>query len=842
MSEVSRRDVLSAGLVIAAGTVISNSAIARVQKLTSVTDAATVQTSNAVAPREQLLFDFDWRFHHGHSSDPTRDLDFGLGQSDFSKTGDFHFAKTGYDVSAWREVNLPHDWAVELPFVRDDTDKGDSQLRSHGYIPLGRRYPENSVGWYRREFQIPASDMGRRIWIEFDGAFRDTLLFVNGSFVGRNDHGYTPFRFDITDFLNYGSANVIAVRVDASFGDGWFYEGAGIYRHVWLHKTDAVHLMRWESTVRTVITSDETTVTLASQVSNNGMEQVRAVVKWQILDGSGNVAGSVHSVEQVVPAKGNNNFSANVRLSKPALWSPDAPNLYTALITVETDAIVRDGERIAFGIRSTAFEADEGFFLNGEHLKIKGVCNHQDHAGVGAALPDRLQDFRVDVMRSMGCNAIRTSHNMPTPELIDACDRLGIMVLCEARQLSSSVEGLTQLEIMIKRFRNSPAVIMWSIGNEEWLLQKPMAAQGARMAASMVDVCHRLDPTRKVTVAVNGDNLQGVSDAVDVVGFNYNPPNADKFHEAFPKRPTLYTETSSAIATRGEYLTEPAHNAVNSYDGVVPWGQRPEEWWKWQMERKWMPGGFAWTGFDYRGEPTPYGWPSINSQFGIVDMCGFPKDYFYYYKAWWTNTPTLHLFPHWNWAGKEGKEISVWVYSNMDEVELLVNGKTLGRQKVPRFAHVEWKAIYQPGYIEARGFKNGKRVITERHETTGAPTSIRITADRIKINADGEDLAVVKVEVLDGKGRPVPTANNRIAFDVSGAGKLIGVGNGDPNCLESDKEPRRSLFNGLAQVIVQSHKQPGSIIVQANSDDGSNLKPDKAVVICVPAKIRPSVA
>lgn len=842
MSEVSRRDVLNAGLLVAASSVISNSAIARAQRLMSAEDTTTIRTSGSIAPREHLLFDFGWRFRHGHGSDPARDLDFGLGQSDFSKTGDFHFAKTGYDVTDWRELNLPHDWAIELPFVRDDTGNGDSQLRSHGYKPLGRRYPENSVGWYRREFEIPASDAGRRIWVEFDGAFRDTLLFVNGSFVGRHDHGYTPFRFDITDFLNYGGTNVIVARVDASFGDGWFYEGAGIYRHVWLLKTDAVHLTRWESVVRSEVTNDAATLTLVSQVSNDTAEQVPAVVKWQIMDASGTVVTSAQSSEQLVPAEGSGHFSVNVTVPKPALWSPDTPNLYTALVTVETNATIRDGERIEFGIRLTRFDADEGFFLNGEHLKVKGVCNHQDHAGVGAALPDHLQAFRIGVMQEMGCNAIRTSHNMPTPELIEACDRMGMMVLCETRQLSSSVEGLAQLETMIKRFRNSPAVIMWSIGNEEWQLQKPMAAQGARIAASMVDVCHRLDPTRKVTVADNGDNLQGVADAVDVVGFNYNPPLADKFHEKFPKRPIIHTEISSAIATRGEYVTDPVHNLVNSYDGVVSWGQRPEEWWKWQMERKWSAGGFAWTGFDYRGEPTPYGWPSINSQFGIVDMCGFPKDYFYYYQAWWTNKPVLHLFPHWNWTGKEGKEISVWVYSNLDEVELIVNGKTMGRKVMPQFGHVEWKATYEPGYIEARGFKNGKLVLTERHETTGAPATIQLSADRIKINADGEDIAILKVEVLDSKGRAVPTANNRIAFEVLGAGKLIGVGNGDPNCLESDQASQRSLFNGLAQALVQSSKQPGPIIVQASSHDGSTLKPGRIMINSIPASARLCVA
>lgn len=342
-----------------------------------------------------------------------------------------------------------------------------------------------------------------------------------------------------------------------------------------------------------------------------------------------------------------------------------------------------------------------------------------------------------------------------------------------------------------------------------------------------------------VTAAVNGSNEKGVSEAFDVIGFNYNQSQPDAFHKKYPNRPIFGSETSSAVSTRGEYFDDKARNLMNSYTGVVDWGQTPEDWWTFQAKRDWEGGGFAWTGFDYRGEPTPYGWPSINSQFGIVDMCGFPKDYFYYYKAWWGKAPSLHVFPHWNWSGKEGQEIPVWVYSNLDEVELIVNGKSLGRQAMPRTAHLAWKAVYAPGYIEARGFKGGKLVLTERRETTGPAATLRLSADRTIINADGEDLAMLKVEVLDGKGRPVPTAMNKLAFKVSGAGTLIGVGNGDPNCLESDKAPARSLFNGLAQIIVQAGKTPGAITIEATGD---GLSAAKLTVTAKPAKLRPAVA
>jgi beta-galactosidase len=355
--------------------------------------------------------------------------------------------------------------------------------------------------------------------------------------------------------------------------------------------------------------------------------------------------------------------------------------------------------------------------------------------------------------------------------------------------------------------------------------------------------CHELDPTRVVSAAVNGDNKQGVSDALDIIGFNYNLKMPDAFHAANPKRPVYGSETSSAISTRGEYATDPIRNTVSSYDGVVPWGESPEEWWTFYGTREWEAGGFAWTGFDYRGEPTPFGWPSINSQFGIVDMCGFPKDYFYYYKAWWRPEPSLHVFPHWNWHGREGHEIPVWVYSNADEVELLVNGKSLGRKKVPHLGHVQWNANYEPGAIEARAYRNGAVVLTQKRETTGPAASLRLTADRTEINADGEDVAMLKVEAFDQQGRAVPIADNLIAFTVTGPGKLIGVGNGNPNCLESDKAPKRSLFNGLAQVIIQSAKHPGPIHIEASQDGGDDPKLASATIVITakPAQPRPSI-
>jgi beta-galactosidase len=833
MSRISRRDLLCSGLALSASSLVARSAWARASSAL----LAGAEAQAAVAPREQLLFDFGWKFQFGHGTDPARDLGFGNGQGDFAKTGDFGFAKGEFDDSKWRALNLPHDWAVELPFVRDEVQN------SHGYKPVGRRYPETSVGWYRRAFEIPASDQGRRITVEFDGAFRDVLIFVNGCFIGRNDNGYAPFSFDLTDFLHYGGKNYIVARVDASFGDGWFYEGAGIYRHVWLNKSDALHLGQWESTVRTTVSGSSALLNLATVVANDGQQAESAKVSWQILDAAGKTVATAEAAAQQIAVDGSAAFSATAKLANPALWSPDEPNLYSAIVTVEAGGKPRDAERVSFGVRTVLFDADKGLFLNGKSIKIQGTCNHQDHAGVGAAVPDRLQAFRLGVLKEMGGNAVRTSHNAPTPEWVEGCDRMGLMMMCETRQMSSNPEGMAQLDAMVKRYRNSPSVILWSVGNEEWILQEAMAEEGARIAGTMVHRCHELDPTRVVSAAVNGDNEKGVSDAFDIIGFNYGLDRPDSYHKEHPKRPLYGSETSSAISTRGDYSTDPLRNTINAYDGVVPWGETAEQWWKFYGTREWEAGGFAWTGFDYRGEPTPYGWPSINSQFGIVDMCGFPKDTFFYYKAWWGKEPSLHLFPHWNFEGRDGDEIPVWVYSNLDEVELFLNGKSLGSQKVPHLGHVEWKAKYEPGFIEARGTKDGKVVLTERRETTGPAAAIRLTADRAEINADGEDLAILTVEVLDKQGRPIPTASNFIGFKVSGDGALIGVGNGDPNCQQSDKEPRRSLFNGLAQVIVQAGKRAGEIHIEAVKEgwDGAELTPAKLVIVTKRVEPRPAV-
>src|ERR1019366_8869348 len=483
----------------------------------------------------------------------------------------------------------------------------------------------------------------------------------------------------------------------------------------------------------------------------------------------------------------------------------EEPNLYHLVTTVEVAGAAVDHYETPFGIRSLRFDAEKGFFLNDKPVKIKGTCNHQDHGGVGSALPDRIQYFRVEKLKEMESNGLRTSHNPPAPELMDACDKLGMVVRCETRMMDSTPEGLSQLERMIRCHRNHPSIVIWSLGNEE---REQGNERGARIESTMKRIVYSLDDSRPVTQAMNnGYGGKGASNVVDVQGFNYNEPRIDQFHKDYPSLPMVGSETASTVSTRGIYANDKDKGYVRAYDTEKPnWASTAEVWWKFYDERPFLAGGFAWTGFDYRGEPTPYGWPSINSHFGILDMCGFPKDNFYYYQAWWGSGPVLHLFPHWNWSGKEGQEIEVWCHTNLEQVELFLNGQSLGAQKVVGNTHLAWKVKYAPGVIEARGSKGGQQALSAKRETTGPPARIMLRPDRARIAADGEDVSMVAVEVVDAQGRVVPVADNEVSFKVSGGGKLLGVSNGDPSSHESDKGNQRRAFNGLAMVACEPAK------------------------------------
>ena len=768
-------------------------------------------------PRQRLRLDEGWRFAFGHLDDADKDFNFGKDSRTYAKQGpDSGDAAQGkFDDSQWRLINLPHDWAVELPFVHKDVklvpdDHGISwdNAANHGYKPLGRDYPETSIGWYRKTFMLDAADAGKRINLEFDGVFRTAVVMVNGYIVREHSGGYTPFAIDITDFLNTDAKpNVIAVRVDASLGEGWFYEGAGIYRHVWLVKTNPVHIINDGVCVRT---RTDGTVDVVATVRNDS-DKPRDVKL------SGGIELPARDVAFHIEAGQTKDIAWTIRVDHPKLWSLEAPNLYTLVTTLEDADQTLDGVATVFGFRDVRFDPDQGFFLNGKSVKIKGTCNHQDHAGVGAAVPDALWDYRLQCLKDMGCNAVRTSHNPPAPEFLDACDRMGMLVIDETRMMTSSEQGLDDLKTMIVRDRNHPSIILWSIGNEE---PQQGTERGATIARTMKRLANQLDPTRGITAAMDNGYGDGITEVLDVIGFNYRDGKIDDFHKKFPKIPIIGTETASTVATRGEYTTDDARHIVKAYDTEAPWwASTAEGWWPHFDAKPYIGGGFIWTGFDYRGEPTPYStWPSISSQFGALDTCGFPKDNYYYYRAWWRPEPLLHLFPHWNWEGKEGQTISVWAYSNCDEVELFVNGRSAGKKAMARDRHVEWSVTYAPGRIEAYGYKAGKVVLKDKRETAGPAAKIVLSADRTALTADGRDCAVIRAEVVDAKGRSVPKAANMITFAATGPAAVIGVGNGDPNCHEADKASQRSAFNGLCCAILQTRKTPGAIAITASAE------------------------
>ncbi|HXQ97424.1 MAG TPA: beta-galactosidase GalA [Candidatus Limnocylindrales bacterium] len=854
MPRWSRRRFLKNSLAASAGAVAAKAALplplgADAAPTSSPVGSAIVQAEAAATsvPREKLLLDFGWKFTLGHADDPAKDFGYGSTRREatFAKSGSFPpVTRVNFDDSAWRSVDLPHDWAVELPFDkgnptldRNGKPTGSYDLPDHGAKALGREYPETSIGWYRRVFDIPASDAGRRIAVIFDGAFRHAMVMFNGHYIGEEFSGYAPFRFDLTDFVNYGDKNILTVRVDATLGEGWFYEGAGIYRHVRLMKTDPVNVTPSGTYVRSEVNGDSATLFFKTEVQNESGKDRTCRVISRAVDTDGKVVAVGQSKPATIEAGGILEFESQATLSHPRLWSVEEPNLYRWVTIVEADGVIVDRQQATLGIRTVRFDADKGFFLNDKPVKIKGTCNHQDHAGVGAALPDRLQSYRLERLKEMGVNGCRTSHNPPTPEFLDACDRLGMLVMCETRMMSSNPVGLQQVERMIKRFRNHPSIIIWSLGNEE---REQSTPRGAKIVATMKRLAKKLDPSRPVTMAMNGGWGKGVSDVVDVQGCNYYEGQIDDFHAKFPKQPMIGTETASHYMTRGIYETDKVKGYVSAYDVNAPsYAKTAEKWWKFYAERPFLAGGFLWTGFDYRGEPSPYNWPCISSHFGAMDTCGFPKDTYFYYQAWWGSKPVLHLFPHWNWSGKEGQEIDVWCHSNLDSVELFLNDVSLGLKKVERNSHVEWKVKYAPGTIEARGSKDGKIVLTDKRETTGVPTGVALRPDRVKISADGEDVSVVVVEVLDAQGRIVPTASNEISFAVAGGGRIIGVGNGDPSCHESDQGAKRSVFNGLCMAIVQAPKQSGEITVSATGD---GLKSASVVIRAESAELRPAVA
>jgi beta-galactosidase len=735
---------------------------------------STLFAAETNSPGERLLMDFGWKFHLGNEWGNALNL---------AKAGSSSGpAGRSFGDASWRTVNLPHDWAIELPF-----DQGADG--SHGFKPVGPGFPANSVAWYRRTFELPKADAGKRLWLEFDGVFRDAEVFVNGWFVGHHESGYSSFRYDITDVANVGGQNVVAVKVDASQFEGWFYEGAGIYRHVWLVKTSPLAIapdgIFVYSQFKNNVPGKKVEIHIQTRLLNSQTNSVCARVRYKIISPEGKVIASDRESTGLKPWA-RRDVHSEISFRSPELWSPESPKLYKLVTTVESNGQVVDCKETTFGIRTVAFDANKGFLLNGKPYELKGTCNHQDMAGVGAALPDALQYFRIAKLKEFGDNAYRTSHNAPTPELLDACDRLGMLVMDENRLLGSDAANLERFKGQILRDRNHPSVAIWSICNEE---SRQASPDGGRVGAHMQEFLKQLDPTRPITAAENiGDVYPGLMGTLEVRGWNYRVgPAIDNYHREHPQQPEVGTEQGSTVSTRGIYANDPARGYVSAYDvNAPPWAHTAERWYSFFAVRPWLSGGFVWTGFDYRGEPTPYSWPCINSHFGILDTCGFPKDNFWYYQAWWTDKPVLHLLPHWNWPGMEGKDIDVWCYANCQQVELFLNGQSLGRQTMTNYSHLHWSVKYAPGVLSAKGYTDGKVVSETRVETTGDPAAVQLAPDRPAINADGEDVSVITVSVADAQHHIVPVASNLVHFTLSGPGKILGVGNGDPSCHEPD--------------------------------------------------------
>lgn len=778
-----------------------------------------VASTHAQSARKKTNIDKGWKFALGHAANAEKDFNYGI-STIFSKSGAAPgtAVNTGFNDSTWRNIDLPHDWAVELPFVNVD----NFDVQSHGYKPVGGLFPATSIGWYRKYFTVPAVDSGKRFELQFDGIYRDANIWVNGFYLGNNKSGYVSVNYDITDVIHFHKPNVIVVRADATQYEGWFYEGAGIYRHVWLNEYEQTHINTHGIFAYSSIKGNNATVTVETSVSNetaaSGDYSVRSFLNTR--DGK-RVANSTEE-KITIGAGAAAQIKQSLTISNPLMWDLDNPYLYRVGVELLRNGKMIDAQQIKFGIRNIEIKPN-GLFLNGKHVKILGTNNHQDHAGLGSALPDYLQYYRINLLKNMGSNAYRTSHNAPTPELLDACDSLGMLVMSEQRLLNSGAESMNQFERLVIRDRSRASIFMWSIGNEEgWIHTN---SYGKRIAQTFINKLKLLDPSRTCTYAADVPNVyNGVNEVIPVRSFNYRQFAVADYHKDHPLQPIIGTEMGSTVTTRGVVRTDSVRAYLPDQDITAPWwASTAETWWKLAAPNDYWLGGFIWTGFDYRGEPTPFKWPNINSHFGVMDVCGFPKNIYYYYQSWWTDKDVLHISPHWNhevvW-GQPAPVIDVWVNSNADNVELFLNGKSLGKKDMPRNGHLQWPVSYERGRLEAVAYKKGKK-LTAKIETTGTATEVVMTPYKSTMMADGTDVTVVNISVVDREGREVADADNMIRFELEGDATIIGVGNGDPSSHEPDKCAagawQRSLFNGKCQVIIQSGTKPGIIHFDAKA-------------------------
>lgn len=751
--------------------------------------------------RTVLNMDFSWKFHLG-------EIDMAVVNSHSSS---YASCKAGAQIGPggktwadwnWREVNLPHDYYSESDFLPEN-------LISHGY-----RTRNNA--WYRKTFILDDSLRDKELILCFEGTAVNAEFYFNGSLMARSFSAYTETTFNVTDRAYFdGKPNVLSVHINGLQTEGWWYEGAGIYRHVKLYALDKVHIAHNGVFGKPVLkkgTKNSWTVEVETTLENSLSRDEKASVLAEIYDGDKLIASQL-STEQTIPFAAQKPVLQKLNVSRPVRWDVDNPYLYTLKCTVLRGGVAVDEVSHKIGFRTFHFDATKGFFLNDRPLKIMGTCNHQDHAGVGVAVPDSVQKFRIQRLKDMGTNAYRCSHNLPNKEILDYCDELGLLVMDENRRFESREEVLEYLDIMVKRDRNHPSVIMWSLFNEEPLQN---TEEGAKIYRRMKNRVLHLDDSRILTGAING-SMEGAGMEMDVTGINYWLNKVPEMHALHPDQPMLGAENNSAVTTRGCYQTDRDKHVLANYDEeTVPWGHTVKQTWDLVRKNDYFPGLFIWTGFDYRGEPTPFTWPSVSSQFGIMDTCGFAKDSFFFNKACFTHKPMVHLLPHWNW--KKGDVVRVMAVSNCDEVELIVCGKSLGKKKDDVCAHAEWSVPFTPGKIVAKAYRNGKCVAKTEQRTAGKPYAIKITPFSDVIKNDGQDTAVLNFCVVDKRGVVVPHADNLLHFDVVGDGFVRGVGNGDPNSHESDVAPLRKLFAGWCQALITSNLGAKNITVRASGD------------------------
>ncbi len=765
----------------------------------------------------------------------------------FCKNWKFHLGDiaNGNDPSLndkdWRSINLPHDWSIEGNFSKD-----------HPSTPGGGALP-GGIGWYRKYFYVTENDKDKLFFIDFDGVYRNSEVWINGNYLGKRPYGYSSFRYELSPFLKYGQENIIAVKVDNSLQpNSRWYSGSGIYRNVWLVKTNKIFVDHWGTFVTTpVVKENLAKISIQIKVKNRYKSNVLINVKTKIIDNNGKVVGETNS-QKNIELDSVITFKQETEITKPLLWSIENPNLYKAITIIETEGKIFDDYETTFGIRTFEFHPEKGFILNGKHVKIKGVCNHHDLGCLGAAVNERAIEKQLEILKAMGVNAIRTSHNPPAPELLDLCDKMGFLVMDEAfdvwktkkTQYDYSMDWdkwyKRDLEDMILRDRNHPSVIIWSIGNEvmeQWIRDDSI---GIVLTKELTKIVKDLDTTRPVTAACNGpepENPLIKANVLDLIGFNYHHHLFEDFPRTYPGKKFIATETTSALATRGHYdmpsdsirrwpkrwdlpLEEGnPDNTCSAYDNCsAPWGSTHEETWKIVKKHDFLSGMFIWTGFDYLGEPTPYSWPSRSSYFGIIDLAGFPKDVYYMYQSEWTDKPVLHVFPHWNW--KEGQTVDIWAYTNCDEVELFLNGESLGtKRKIGDDLHLMWRVQFIPGILKAIGRKNGKETLIREIRTATQPYKIFLEADRNVIKADGKDLSFITVKILDMNNTLLPYADNLLNFEIQGEGKIVGVDNGCQTSHEPFKVNYRKAFNGLCLVVVQSTEKSGKIKITARAEN-----------------------